>query len=317
MRFALADARRNPSQGIAMDILLRRAAAASLGVALFLALAKSGASLATGSLALLASLIDSLADVVASAITFVSVRISQRPPDHLHRFGHGKAEGLSALAQGGLVAGSAVFVVIDALGRLVRPEPVERPLLGVLVVALAIVLTLGLVAYQRRVVARTGSLAIAADSLHYRADLFTNLAVGLSLLLVWGPGWSWSDPLIAAGVAVWLVRHAYGIAKQAVDQLMDRELPEGRRAEIEAVVAGHPEVAGLHDLRTRMAGSRAFIEMHLELPRRMTVQDAHAVTERIEAELMAAFRDAEVMIHQEPEGIEDVRLDHRIEGQGA
>ncbi|MCB1884402.1 MAG: cation diffusion facilitator family transporter [Geminicoccaceae bacterium] len=300
-----------------MQSLTHRAAAASLGVALLLAFVKAGAGLATGSLALLASLIDSLADVVASAITFVSVRISRRPPDHSHRFGHGKAEGLSALAQGGLVAGSAVLVVIDSVGRFVRPEPVERPLVGILAMALAIVVTLGLVAYQRRVVARTGSLAIAADSLHYRADLLTNLAVGLSLFLAWGPGWDWADPLVAAVVACWLALHAYGIARHAVDQLMDREAPAERRAEIEGIVAAHPEVAGVHDLRTRMAGCRIFIEMHVELPRQMSVQDAHAVTERIEAELMTAFRDAEVMIHQEPEGIEDVRLDHRIEGQGA
>ena len=174
-----------PSLPRETDGRLRRAAAtASLSLAILLCLAKLGAAAATGSLAVLASLVDSLTDLVASAITFASVRIAQRPPDRGHRYGHGKAESLSALAQGALVAGSAGFILLDGIQRLIDPQPIAASGIGVAVMVMAILLTLGLVAFQRHVIRRTGSQAIAADSLHYRADLATNLAVMVVLSVV-------------------------------------------------------------------------------------------------------------------------------------
>lgn len=292
---------------------LRRAAAtASLVLATLLALLKFGAAVTTGSLAVLSSLIDSLADIVASAITFVSVRISQLPPDRAHRFGHGKAESLSALAQAALVAGSAVFVLVDAIDRLIDPVPVRSTLLGVVVMAVAIAGTLTLVAFQHYVVRRTGSPAISADSLHYRADLLTNLLIIASLLVVERTGWHWVDPLLGTAIAAYLGFHAYAIGRDAVHVLMDREMPPATRQRIKDIVLAHPEVHGLHDLRTRGSGTTIFIELHIELDGHMTVHAAHDVTDAIEAELFAAFPDAEVILHQEPVGVEDVRLDHRI-----
>ncbi len=292
--------------------LTRRAATAGLSLAIGLCLLKAAAVLATGSLALLATLIDGLADVAASTITYLSVKISARPPDQAHRFGHGKAESLSALTQAALVGGSAVFVVVDAGRRLLRPETVERPVFGLAVVALSVALTLLLVLYQRSVVRRTGSLAIAADSLHYQADVLTNLAVGLSLFLTWRSNLAWADPLAAAFIALWLFWHALVIGRRAIDQLMDKEMPADERRLIDGIVRRHPGVVDMHDLRTRTAGSTAFIEMHLELPPSMSLARAHAITDEVEARLRDAFPQAEIVVHQEPAGIDDARLDHAI-----
>jgi ferrous-iron efflux pump FieF len=297
--------------------LRRHAATASLAVAVALALAKLAAAVVTGSLALLASLVDSLADIVASAITFTSVRIAQRPPDRGHRFGHGKAESLSALAQAALVAGSAGYILLDGAQRLMRPVPVAAAGIGIAVMLLAIVATGGLVAFQRRVVRLTGSPAIAADSLHYSADLATNLAVILSLLLAGPLGLGWTDPVIAAAVAAWLLWQALGIGRRAIDTLMDRELPPAERARIEALVRAHPEVHDLHDLRTREAGGTRFIELHVELDGAMTLQAVHAVTDALEAEIQGAFPEVEVIIHPEPAGLDDARLDDRIAAAGS
>jgi ferrous-iron efflux pump FieF len=292
--------------------LQRFAAASSLSLATLLAVLKLLAAVATGSLAVLSSLIDSLADIVASAITFIAVQISQQPPDRGHRFGHGKAESLSAMAQAALVAGSAIFVLIDAARRLGDPRAVESTGLGIAVMSFAIVATLLLVWLQRRVVRLTGSQAINADSVHYRADLLTNLTIIASLVVTQRLGWLWLDPVMGAAVASYLGWHAYGIGREAVKVLMDHELPAGTRQRIEKIVSAHPEVRGLHDLRTREAGATQFIEFHIELDGAMSVAAAHQVTDAIEAELFAAFPTAEVILHQEPAGVDDARLDHRI-----
>lgn len=291
---------------------VRLAASASIALAVTLVLLKLVAATLTGSLAVLSSLVDSLADILASAITFLSVQVSRQPPDRAHRFGHGKAEALSALAQSALVSGSALFVLAEALQRILDPRPVRAQEIGVAVMLVAIMLTAALIAYQRHVVARTGSQAIAADSLHYRSDLATNLAVVLSLLVSAPFGLWWLDIATGVGIALWLVWGAARITRTAIDTLMDRELPDHERAKIEAAVRAHPEVVDLHDLRTRHSGDTVFIEMHVELPPNMTVRQAHAVCEAIEREIREIMPAAEINLHQEPAGIEDERLDDRI-----
>lgn len=295
--------------------LRRHAAIASLSLALALTLGKLAATLASGSLAVVASLIDSLGDVVASSITFLSVRISLQPPDRGHRFGHGKAEALSALAQAALVMGTGVLVVVDAIQRLGAPRPVTAAGPVILVMAVAIVGTLALVAFQLRVVRRTGSQAIAADSLHYRADLVTNLSVILSILAATQLGWLWVDPTVAVAIAGYLAISASSIARGAVKTLMDHELPTAQRERVKAIVLAHHEVSGLHDLRTREAGATVFIELHVELDSEMTVAAAHDITDALEQELARAFPGSEVLIHQEPAGVDDQRLDHLIAGR--
>jgi ferrous-iron efflux pump FieF len=292
--------------------LRRHAAVASLSLAILLSLAKLAAALATGSLAVLSSLIDSLADIVASGVTFASVHVAQRPPDRGHRFGHGKVESLSALAQAAMIAGSAGYVLMDGVQRLAAPRPVDSTQIGVAVMLLAMAATFGLVLFQRHVVRRTGSQAIAADSLNYMGDLATNSAVIASLLLAGIGGIGWADPLIAIGIAGFLIWRAIGIGREAVDTLMDKELPRKERELIKAVIRAHPEVHDLHDLRTREAGGTRFIELHVELDGAMPLQEVHDVTDALEAEIQTAFPEVEIIIHPEPAGLEDERLDHRI-----
>ena len=292
--------------------LKRLAATAGLGVAISLVLLKLVAAVWSGSLAVLASLVDSMADVGGSAVTYFSVRISQLPPDRAHRFGHGKAESLSALAQATVVMASAIFIVIDAIRAVGNSEQVTATGPALVVIVFSTLVTAALVAFQRSVVQRTGSQAIAADRLHFTSDLATNLAVILSLVLVQLFGWRWIDPAFGAAIALVLIWGACRIAAAAVRTLMDHELPTASRDNIKAIVMAHPEVQGMHDLRTRESGSTTFIELHIELDPEMTVAAAHKVTDALEAELGAAFPESGIIIHQEPAGLDDPRLDHVI-----
>ena len=292
--------------------LRRLAATASLSLAVLLSLAKLAAALATGSLAVLSSLIDSVSDIVASGITFTSVRIAVKGPDRGHRFGHGKVESLSALAQAAMIAGSGGYVLMDGIHRLTSPRAIGETPLGILVMLGAMAATLALVLFQRHVMRQTGSQAIAADNLNYMGDLATNGAVIVSLLLAGLGGVTWADPLIAIGIAAFLIWRAISLGRAAVDTLMDRELPRDERDRIKEIIRAHPEVHDLHDLRTREAGGTRFIEMHVELHGEMRLREVHDVTDALEAELQGAFPDVEIIIHPEPAGLDDDRLDHRI-----
>ncbi len=295
-----------------LDQLRRTATFASVGVASLLIVVKFGAYLLTGSIAILSSLVDSTVDALASIVTLLGVRQAMRPADEKHRFGHGKFEPLAALAQALFISGSAVMLAYEAINRLVRPQPVEQDLLGVATMVFAIAVTGTLVLFQRHVIRRTGSVAISADSIHYSGDLFVNLAVIAALLLTRWTGQPYFDPVFALGIAAFLLASAWRITRTSVDILMDKELPMADRQRIRAIVLAHPETRGLHDLRTRSAGDRVFIEFHLELDGHLTVDAAHDITDEVEARVAEAFPNAEVMAHQEPAGLQDDRLDHRL-----
>ncbi len=295
--------------------LLRLATAASLSVAILLALLKLAALLATGSAAILSSMIDSLTDIGASAIVAYSVRLSAKPPDRKHRYGHGKAEPLGAITQGGFVAGSAVLLIIEAGSRLMSPQPVTELGIGIGITIASLAITLALFIFQCFVVHSTGSTAIDADSVNYGGDLLSGGAVLVALLLVDRPGFGWIDPAMAIAIALFLLRNARRIVLRALDSLMDKELPQADRARIEAIVRSDPEVVDMHDLRSRASGATRFVELHVELEGSMTLDAAHDVTDRIEAALAHAFPDIEVILHQEPAGLDDDRLDHRIAGR--
>ena len=223
-----------------------------------------------------------------------------------------RSKSLSALAQSALIAGSGGYVFMDGVQRLATPRPVEGTSLGIAVMLAAMAVTFGLVLFQRFVVRRTGSQAIAADSLNYMGDLATNGAVVASLLLSGLGGIQWADPLIAIGIAGFLIWRAIGIGRDAVDTLMDRELPRAERDRIKTIIRAHHQVEDLHDLRTREAGGTRFIELHVELDGDMPLSEVHDVTDALELELRDAFPDVEIIIHPEPAGLEDARLDHRI-----
>lgn len=294
--------------------LRRLATYASVSVAATLIAVKLLAYLATDSVSILSSLIDSSTDLMASVVTLLGVRQALRPPDAAHRFGHGKAEALAALAQAAFIGGSAVFLSIEAVRRLLRPEPVSEGTIGIAVMVFSIVLTAGLITFQRHVQKSTGSVAIAADRLHYSGDLLMNATVILAILLTGWTGIGAFDPLFGLGIAAFLLNGARGVAREALNVLMDRELPEGERDRIADLVRSHPEARGMHDLRTRSTGTGIFIELHLELDAGLTLAQAHDIADRVESSLREAFAGAEVLIHQEPAGLDDERLDDRIRG---
>jgi len=297
---------RDPAQ------LNRLATWASLGVALALIVVKLATWLITDSIAILTSLVDSGIDALASLVTFISVRQAAQPPDRAHRYGHGKAEPLGAFAQAGFVAGSALIIGSEAIQRLISPQPISQGRLGIAVMLLAILLTGALVLFQHAVVRRTGSVAIRADSLHYRGDLLMNLAVIGALLLTEATGSLRVDPVFALGIVAVLLYGATGVARHALDMLMDRELPADERARIRKLALGHPEAQGVHDLRTRRAGADVFIELHLEIAGSLSLEQAHEITDQVEARVREAFPDADIIVHQEPAGLQDERLDAKI-----
>ena len=282
-----------------------RATYASLAVAVVLIAAKFIAWVGTGSVALLSSLVDSLVDAAASLVNFFAVRHAATPADREHRFGHGKAEPLAALGQSAFLVGSAMLLMAEAIRRLISPEPVTNSPAGIAVMLFSIAVTIGLVAYQRHVVRHTGSLAIGADELHYRGDIILNVSVIATLVIGHALSVPLLDPLFGGAVGVWIIYSAVKIARLSLTQLMDRELPDEERARVRAIAEGHPEVAAVHDIRTRIAGPTAFIQLHIEMDGAMNLLYAHEVSDAVEAELHRAFPHAEVIIHEDPAGIEE------------
>ncbi len=289
--------------------LMRLATYASVTVAGLLIVAKLGAWVATDSVAILSSLIDSILDALASLINLVAVHHATTPADKEHRFGHGKAESIAGLGQAAFVAGSAIFLIFESIPRLVAPQPIAHGEAGIAVMVLAVVLTLALVRFQIYVVRKTDSVAIGADSLHYRTDLLVNLAIMGSLGLSAFGGLDWIDPAVAMIIAVYILYSAARIARTALDGLMDHEFPLDDRQRILDIAAAHALVKGVHDLRTRRSGLQPFIQLHLELSGAISLHDAHVISDQVEAAIMAAFPGAEVMIHQDPDDIVEAMPD--------
>lgn len=284
------------------------AAVASILVAIVLSVAKGWATWSTGSTAMLGSLADTVLDLIASVATFIGVYIAAQPADEDHRFGHGKAEALAAIFQVLLIAVSAFSIFMRAASQLAegaRPTGADE---GIAVSILAIVLTLALLAWQRHVLRRTGSLAIATDHLHYKSDLLLNLAVILALVLDHFVGLPWADGAFGMGIALWLAWGARKASLEAIDNLMDREWPEEKKDRLLAVLAEVPDISGVHDLRTRTAGNKDFVQFHVWLDGDMSVRSAHTVMDRIEARLKRDFPDVEILIHPDPEGHVDQGL---------
>lgn len=261
----------------------------------------------TGSLAMLSALADSLLDIGMSLVNFFAIRAALMPPDAEHRFGHGKAEALAALLQAGFIVLSALWLIYESVHRLWYPEIVTAPLWAAISMALALVITQALVAYQSYVVRRTGSLAVKADRAHYQTDSMVNGTVLVAMLLIYAGAPFWLDSATAAILAAYLVFTSRSILLQALDVLLDRELPETVRERVIAIIRADQEVIDFHDLRTRMAGPNYFIQFHLELLPALTLDQAHAIADRIECAIVQQWPQAQVSIHQEPAGIADTR----------
>ena len=291
--------------GATSGALNRSAALASISVALFLGAIKGWAAWATGSTAMLGSLADTLLDLIASMATLAGVWVAAQPDDDEHRFGHGKAEALAARFQGVLISISALGLALRAIAQLIGSTRTTAAQDGIVVSLIALVTTLALLAWQRHVIRRTGSLAIETDHVHYQSDLLLNLAVIAALALDQYAGIDKADPLFGLVIALWLGWGAWRASTRAIEQLMDREWADDKKEQFIEVLGRHPELRGVHDLRTRTSGNRDFVQFHVWVDPAMTVLQAHTVMDEIEAKLHAEFPDIEILIHPDPEGLVD------------
>ncbi|MCW5725587.1 MAG: cation diffusion facilitator family transporter [Maricaulaceae bacterium] len=279
-----------------------RATIASVSVALVLVVAKLAAWLASGSVAILASLADSALDLAASLTTFFAVRYAASPADREHRFGHGKAEALASLAQAVLVFASALYLIYESVRRFIEPQPIQNEGWALAVMLLSIALTAALIWYQSRAVSKTGSVAIVGDRAHYTVDLATNMVVVAGVVLAGFIGVTRADPVIGAIVALWLVWTAKQVAGGALNQLLDRELPDAERARILKLAAADPRILGVHMLRTRAAGPLIHIQFHVDLKPDLTLDAAHKILVDCEKRILDAYPAADILIHPDPEG---------------
>ncbi|WFL78734.1 cation diffusion facilitator family transporter [Altererythrobacter arenosus] len=283
--------------------LNRGAAIASIATAILLVGLKTWAAWRTGSTAMLGSLADSALDLIASLATLIGVWIAAMPADEDHRFGHGKAEALAAIFQVMLIAVSAAGIGYRGIDRLINGVQTEAAAEGIGVSAIAIVATLALLTWQRYVIRRTGSLAIKTDNVHYQSDLLLNLAVIAALVLDQYLGIAQADPLFGIGIAAWLAWGAWHAASEAVDHLMDKEWPDEKRDAFLEVLSRHPDIRGVHDLRTRTSGSDDFVQFHMAVDRDLTIVQVHDLMDEVEARLEKEFPGVEVLIHPDPKGL--------------
>ncbi|MCH7696474.1 MAG: cation diffusion facilitator family transporter [Proteobacteria bacterium] len=285
--------------------LMRRATYASVTVAFTLIIIKFIAYVLTGSVAVLSSLVDSVLDAFASVVNLFAVRHALTPADEEHRFGHGKAEPLAGLAQAAFIAGSSLFLVFEAINRMINPLQIQHSIVGIVVIVISLVFTILLVMFQKHVVRQTQSIAIHADSIHYLSDVAMNLSVIAALILSAYFGWLIADPVFALGIAAYIVYSAWQIASNSLNQLMDRELPDVDRHRIMKIAMQHPAVKSLHELRTRASGKDVFIQLHLEMDGAIALLNAHTIADEVELELREAFPNADIIIHEDPEGLEE------------
>jgi len=291
------------------ESLMRWATYASVSVACVLIVGKFYAWMETDSIGLLSTLIDSFLDAATSIVNLIAVRHSLQPADLEHRFGHGKAEALAGLMQSAFISGSAVFLLIEAIDRLLNPQTISDANAGYIVMVLSIVLTLALVIFQRYVIKRSGSLVISADSLHYQTDILINASVILLLYLSSQADIPLADPIFAIVISIYIVRTAWQIGTAAFQILMDHELPDTNRETIRQIVLAQPGVLGMHDLRTRSSGTQIFIQLHLELDGEMTLNKSHKISDHVEQKIVEVFSNAEVIIHEDPEGVDEIKAE--------
>lgn len=295
------------------NFLKKIAATASIGTAFVLTLIKTYAAFVTGSLSVLSSLIDSLSDILASAVTYVAVHYSGKPLSKNHRYGYGKAESLSALIQAAFIVGSAGFILYDGLYRFLNPVKIEETSFGIAIMILCWFITLALILFQKYIIKRVRSQAINADSGHYTVDLLSNGSVILSLFIVKYLNWEWFDIVTAILIAVYLIYNAGLIAYEAFEEITDKEIDEETRKKIITAVTSIDGVKGCHDFRSRISGSLYFIELHLEFDGNLTLSATHELSDKAEAKILKIIPQAQIIIHQDPYGLSENRLDHYIE----
>jgi ferrous-iron efflux pump FieF len=290
------------------------AALCSLAVGLSIVALQLYAYFQTNALVMLASMLESVGDAIAAATVFWALRIAHRAPDKNHRWGHGKAEPLVTLGQATFIAGSGIYFLIQSFFRLLEPQSVEATGIGITVMVISSILILALLIYQHRIVDKTHSMSIKADFLHYMNDMLVNIVVIIALLVA-GMGMDWFDGAASMLISFYILYSAWKLARGAAQQLMDLEMKDEDRHLISEIILAHHGVSGMHDLRTRQSGPDIFIDAHVEMSGDLSLYDAHHITELLEAALRRRYANAQIILHQEPAGIEDEKLDETIEAK--
>lgn len=295
--------------------LKKTASLFSILVSAILFIIKLIAVIYSGSLAVLSSLIDSASDIFASFITFWAIKYSNKPLNKKHRYGYGKAESASALIQSAFIAGSGAFVLYDGFERFINPIPLKQTVLGLQLMILSLIITIILICYQKYVIIKTKSIAIIADSLHYKVDLLTNMLIIISLFLLDYYHLAWIDILTASLISIYLIWNAYRIATNALNDITDQEIDSKIKNHIIKIINKTKNINGFHDFRSRTSGNRIFIEFHLELNGNLSLYAAHQISKSIEEEIISIYPNAQIIIHQDPYGIKENRIDHEISGK--
>ncbi|HEV2708394.1 MAG TPA: cation diffusion facilitator family transporter [Pyrinomonadaceae bacterium] len=278
------------------------AAGLSITAAAFLVALKTAAGLLTGSISIWASLLDSAMDIFASTINFLAVRAASRPPDEDHAYGHGKAESLAGLFQALVITVSGAYLIYQAVMRLSAPPVIGHEWVGLTAMLISSLVSIALVARLRRVARKTDSPALRADAVHYASDVYTNAAALLAVAVVALTGWQRADPVLSLAISAYILWSAVGVGHEAIDVLMDRRLPAEVDEQIAAVVASFREegVMGFHDLRTRRSGALKFIDLHLEVRREQSLEEAHALTVKVLRAIEREIPRSRVQIHTDP-----------------
>jgi ferrous-iron efflux pump FieF len=283
--------------------LTRRATAISVVVAAVLVSVKAVAWLASGSVALMASMADSALDLLASAATFYAVRYAAAPPDPEHRYGHGKAEAFASLFQAGLVFASAALIGREAIVNLMNPHPLRAEGWAIVVMVFSTALTAVLIRIQTKVLRRTASVAVSGDRAHYASDLASNLVALAGIAASAWLGLGGFDAAAALVVTALLLWGAIGVFREAASQLLDHELPIAARARIVSLVAGDRRIAGVHQLRTRAAGPFVHMQMHVDLDPQLSLEEVHEVLVDAEKRVLEDFPSADIIMHADPRGL--------------
>ena len=280
------------------------AALLSIIAAAFLILLKTATAWLTGSISVLASLLDSVMDIFSSTLNYLAVRVAARPADEDHRYGHGKAESLAGLFQALVISASGVFLIWEAIHRLREPHQTRSESIGIFSMVVAIAVSIALVVRLRRVARMTESPALSSDAAHYFVDIYINLGVLAALLISALTGWNLADPLISMTIALYILWSAGHVAYDSINVLMDRRLPEDVDEKVAMVISRYREqgVLGFHDLRTRRSGSHKFVDLHLEVQKDKRFEEAHDLTVRVIRALEAELPRTRVQIHTDPAG---------------
>ncbi|MBR3502364.1 MAG: cation diffusion facilitator family transporter [Alphaproteobacteria bacterium] len=290
------------------------AAESGIFLALILGVIKAITAFYTGSLSIFSSMIDSLADAFSSLISLIAVRFSALPLSDRHRYGYGKAESLSAFLQAAFIIGSGFFVLYDGIRRFIKPENVTETTLGLVVMIFSIFATFAVILFQKYAARKTKSLALEAESQHYVVDILTNSAIILALFGLKYFGWQWIDILTALGISGYLIFNAVILAIKALDDITDREADDETKRIILDIVAQTKGVLGCHDLRSRVSGARVFVELHLELNGEQRLFEAHKISDEVEDKIKERLPYVQVIIHQDPFGLKENRLDDELKG---